>query len=239
MSHNIYKSFSVKNGKCRYNTAESNVFDVTYDRNGRRYESYIFLKGEQDFQVDDPVRNYTDGSSRPNSFYGLSDIQLYAKLMLSSAYCGDRFYEARHKAVINAVHNWVDNKRQEDRKAFANRHNISVDTLERDSYKSEFRAKYGCFDDYRPYDPTPGEFSELVTVVEKTLTDFKTANRKQNVIIEVIGHDLSPAFINAIGRNGRVTISSAPKMLSVTNEILAKLTNNNGYKGYRFKITKG
>jgi hypothetical protein len=179
MSHSIYRSFSVKNGKWRYNAAESNVFDVHRGSNGREYQSYCFHKGERDLKVDEPTITSADGSSRSNPYYGLSDIQIYANFMLQSVFCGDRFYQNKHKFTLRAASEWADAKTQADVERFATAYNILPDTVLKEYWSKEFRDKYPGFDYYRIHKPTKVEMDELVTVIENAIVNYRAAEKQK------------------------------------------------------------
>ena len=236
MSYTIFKNFSVKNGKLKFNAAESNVFAVKCGSDGREHECLVFRKGEIDFQTDNLIRILYDGTTCNNDYYGLSDIQIYSKLMLASAFGGDKFYQAKHKAVLQAIFDFTNGIQQADREAFVHRHNITADYLSQNMYSKEFRDKYGDYDDYRVYrNLTDSEFEKLVEIVEQRLADFKAATKTEKVIIELTNNPPdSPAYIREFRiKTGRMIIGSKPVVISIPRVSLLMFA-----KSSRYKITK-
>jgi len=205
MSYNIYKAFNIKNGKATMLDAESNLFNVSYDRNGRQHESLIFNRHTHDFCVNDITRKNSSGEDFDNIYYGMSDIQLYAKWMLTSAYCGDKYYEEKHKTAVELAGNWakVVNDRAID--AYCKECGLSVDKFKAMSWKELHDMGW---DDCRVYrNPTDEEMAEFTGLVEHHVAQFKLRKRT----LKVVTRDGNTAYVTSSSTRAIKTISCEPR----------------------------
>ena len=201
MSYTIYKSFNIKNGKISCLAAESNLFDVTYDRRGRQHQKLIFSRESGDFRVNEPTRSVSVFGNElkeevNNKWYGWTDLDIYTDWMLNSAFCGDKYYEAKHKLAVETIHREITKWQAEAIRKLCNALGITQEEWDAKDWKEQRElGEANGYNEYRYYTaPTVDERVELKLLMNSLDKAFQLRKR----IISYVDKSGEPKYITKI-----------------------------------------
>jgi len=246
MSYNIYRSFSVKNGVIRRTDAESNLFDS----NG----GYIFRACEVPLYPESPIERYAfnypahssgnqhypeqvkgepvldkDGNEQPNEWYGLTDEEIYAKWMLMSAYCGDKHYAERPKAILQLCFDFAAKKQAAHDAAWKAENGIDP-ALELDYHFLCAAAKDSAYTPHRYHHFDIKSAEELAELVEYLRTN-KDRYKRYKVCISFNGYTVRKAKEDGYGISYSGDPRNTVKLSKPGIEKVLERLAANGYSG--------